>query len=41
MNNKEKLNWMKEQFIKECKRMLKLIEKQEQKVLEEAGLIDG
>ena len=27
-----KLTWMKQEFINDCKRMLKLIEKQEEKV---------
>ena len=30
----KKLNWMKEEFIKECKRMLELIGKQELKIEE-------
>ena len=29
---KKKLIWMKQEFIKECRRMLKLIDKQELKI---------
>lgn len=31
----KKLIWMREEFLRECQRMLKLIEKQELKIIEE------